>query len=287
MSEEIQSWNDLVDLDHYESENNLLLIDGNNLAFRWLNRNNRTDYYDEYVRTIKSFAKSYRCSRIICCYDFGHSYYRKEIFPEYKSNRKLPDDPAEAQKFKEFFDCLNSIIEQLEIENYKFRGVEADDLITYFAINLAPKYNHTWIISSDRDLKQLVNEKVSIFNMFSRKEITYDSILEESGLENPEELLLAQIIKGDKGDNIPGIEGIGDKRSQDLARKYGDLATLMLALPIKRQAKYIQNLNRNKNTLLLNEKLINLKKYNVKAIVAGKDGDKNLEILEKAIEHSS
>ena len=112
MTEDLQSWNDLADLENYEEENNLILIDGNNLAFRWLNRKNHSDYYDEYIRTIKSLAKSYRASRIICCYDFGHSYYRKAIRDNYKANRKKPKEPDEAKKYDEFFNCLNNIIDQ-------------------------------------------------------------------------------------------------------------------------------------------------------------------------------
>ncbi len=276
---ELQSWNDLADLDGYEPEDNLLLIDGNNLAYRWLNRKNYDDYGDEYIKTVRSLAKSYRAERIIICYDYGKSYYRMDIYDEYKATRKKPKEPEEIAKYEAFFNCLNNLVEDdFPIEFYKMRGVEADDLIAFFALNNQKKYEHIWIISSDKDLYQLLSDKVSIFNLYSRREITIDTLLEDRGI-TPDEFLLAKIIEGDTGDNINGIAGIGEKRSSILAREYKDFKSLMVALPIKKQSKYIKNLNEGKQILILNEKLINLTRYNEKAVKAGKHGDEYWETL--------
>ena len=95
----------------------------------------------------------------------------------------------------------------------------------------------------------------------------------------PSEYMLSRIIEGDKSDNILGIEGIGPKRAQALAREYKTLDSLLEALPIKGRAKYIQNLNAGHDQLIRNEKLINLKKYCVEAIAAGKQGDEPIEQL--------
>ena len=90
--------------------------------------------------------------------------------------------------------------------------------------------------------------------------------------------MLSRIIEGDKSDNIIGIEGIGPKRAQTLAKQYKTLDNLIAALPIKGRSKYIQNLNAGKNTLIKNETLINLE-HCTKAIIAGKDGEEALERL--------
>jgi len=203
------------------------------------------------------------------------------ILPDYKDNRKKPTTDEEIQKYEDFFNCLNETIDELPMEYYKLRGVEADDIITFLTENISSNYSHTWIVSSDTDLHQLIAEDISIFNLYSRKEVTLDSLLEDKGL-TPDEILLAKIIAGDKSDNIKGVEGIGDKRSTDLAREHKELTALILALPINKKAKFIQNLNKSKNILLLNNKLINLKKYHKIAILAGKDGDKNMEELNAA-----
>jgi 5'-3' exonuclease len=91
--------------------------------------------------------------------------------------------------------------------------------------------------------------------------------------------MLSRIIEGDKGDNIIGIEGIGPKRAQALAKEYKTLDNLIKALPIKSKSQYITNLNAGTERLIRNETLINLKRYHQTAINAGKEGDDPMEIL--------
>lgn len=282
-----KGWDDLIDVqESLIDKNNLLLIDGNNLAYRYLMRNNYADYEEEYIRTIQSLAKSYKAKRIIVLFDFGRSYYRQELHPEYKLNRKKPETDEEQQKYDEFFKCLNGIAENLEsesIESYKYRGIEADDLITFFKENLSEQYDEVWIISSDKDLYQLLDFNTFIFNLFSRKEITEDSLLEKYNC-SPDEFVVAKIIQGDTSDNIKGIDGIGEIRSISLALKYKTLENLLDNLPIKgSKAKYIQNLNAGKEILLANEKLIMLNKYNKQAIESGKGGKNVWKILNNYI----
>ena len=104
-----------------------LVVDALNLAFRWKHQN-RTDFRDEYVQTVKSLAQSYKCSNIIITADWGSSSYRKEILPEYKQNRKdkyADQTDAEKQAFKDFFEEYEETLELLS-ESYKvlrFQGV--------------------------------------------------------------------------------------------------------------------------------------------------------------------
>ena len=148
---------------------------------------------------------------------------------------------------------LNDLPEQLDEEVLKFRGVEADDILAWITQNVSERYDHTWVVSSDKDLIQLVDENVSIFNIFGRKEVTKQSLMDDLEIE-PSEFMLSRIIEGDKSDNIIGIEGIGPKRAQTLAKEYKTLPNLLEALPIKGRAKYIQNLNAGVETLIRNEK---------------------------------
>lgn len=260
------SWNDLAELeqDKYE-ENNLLLIDANNVAFRYLHRPNFDDYSQEYIKTISSLGKSYSAKRIVCCFDVGASSYRKAIYPGYKQNRKVERTEEEKIRFTGFFNCLKDTTELLPFEHYKFKGIEADDLITYLANNLKEQYDNVWIVSSDRDLYQLLDHNVNIFNLFSRKEITLDSLHEDWEF-TPQEFLFSRIIEGDKSDGIMGIDGIGKKRSQSLVKEYKNLDNLINNLPIAGKAKYIQNLNSGKEILLLNKQLMDLNTYLEEAI---------------------
>jgi len=270
---DIKEWNDLAAVqDQLGEKNNLLIIDGNNLAYRWIQRKNYNHFEEDYHRTIESLGKSYKADKIIICFDFGKSYYRIELADDYKSTRKKPKDEDELKKYQEFFDCLNAIYEDLPYDKHKYRGVEADDLMTFFTIKLADNYEHTWIISSDRDLYQLLKDNVSIFNIFSRREVNTDYLLENFGT-TPSEYLLSRYLEGDKSDAIDGVPGIGPKRAQTLALKYHELEPLLKALPLKGRSQYIKNLNQSKELLLRNERMINLTKYNRQAIEEGKEGN--------------
>jgi 5'-3' exonuclease len=275
-----KSWNDLADLQapDYSTYNNLLIIDANNLSYRCLQRPNYSSFDADFIRTIQSLAKSYEAARTIVCFDFGKSYYRMDMHEEYKGTRKKPQEEEEIKKYEDFFAVLNALPEQLDEEVLKFRGVEADDLLAWITQNISDRYDHTWIISSDRDLYQLIDDNVSIFNIFGRKEVTLQTLTEDYQV-NPSEYMLSRIIEGDKSDNILGIEGIGPKRAQALAREYKTLDNLLEALPIKGKSKYITNLNAGREQLIRNEKLINLKQYCIEAICAGKEGEQPLERL--------
>lgn len=275
-----KSWNDLAALENetISDANNLLLLDGNNVSYRYIRRANYNNYQDDFMRTVKSLGKSYDAKRTIACFDYGKSYYRMEMFDGYKGNRKEQLDEEEQKRKDEFFAVLNLLPEVMTEEVVKLRGVEADDTITYLVERFKSEYEHIWIVSSDKDLIQLVDDNVSIFNIFSRKEITKQSLAETLDI-SPSEFMLSRIIEGDSGDNIMGIEGIGPKRAQTLAREYKSLDALLSALPLKGRAKYIQNLNAGSETLVKNEKLINLKRYNEEAITAGKGEDDNLAFL--------
>ena len=106
-----KSWNDLADLvpPTYKGYENLLLIDGNNLAYRWLQRINYNDFANDFKRTVQSLAKSYEAIRTIVCFDFGKSYYRMNMYDEYKQNRKKPKEEEEAKKYEDFFAVLNNL----------------------------------------------------------------------------------------------------------------------------------------------------------------------------------
>ena len=275
-----KSWNDLADLQEpdYSAYNNLLIIDANNLSYRWLQRPNYANFGPDFIRTIQSLSKSYEAARTIVCFDFGKSYYRMDMHEEYKGTRKKPQDEDEIKKYEDFFAVLNDLPDQLDEEVLKFRGVEADDILAWITQNISERYEHTWVVSSDRDLYQLVDDNVSIFNIFGRREVTVESLRDDFNV-SPSEYMLSRIIEGDKSDNILGIEGIGPKRAQTLAREHKTLDALIEALPLKGKSKYIQNLNAGKDVLIRNEKLINLKRYCKEAIIAGKLGEEPIEQL--------
>ena len=116
------------------------------------------------------------------------------------------------------------------------------------------------ILSTDCDLDQLITNKVSRFSYITRKETNINNFEERTGVL-PSEFLLMKIVVGDQGDNIPGIEGIGAKRGSTIASEYCELELLLDAMPIEGKQKFIQNLNKSKELLEFNDKLMNLTDY--------------------------
>lgn len=261
---------------------NLLIVDGLNIAFRWKHQG-VTDYKYDYVRTVESLAKSYNAGTIIICADGGSSY-RKEIYPEYKANRKekyAEQTEQEAKEFEmfmaEFSNTLTLLKEKYPV--FQFKGVEADDIAAYISMNLTKfGFDECWMISSDRDWDLLINEKVSRFSTVTRKEVTLDTWDEHYDFE-VEDYITFKCLTGDKGDNVPGIPGVGPKRAVQLMEQYGSVFDIYDACPIDGRYKYIQSLNENAEQLLTNVELMDLVTYAEEAI-----GVENKEIIDLEIE---
>lgn len=258
---------------------NLLIVDGLNVAFRWKHQN-ILDFKYDYIRTIESLAKSYKAGTIIVCAD-GGSNYRKEIYPEYKANRKeryADQTEQEAKEFEmfmaEFQDTLTLIKQKYPV--FHFRGVEADDIAAYITLNF--DFDDCWLVSSDKDWDLLINDKVSRFSTVTRKETTVHNWDEHYDFEI-EDYITFKCLTGDKGDNVPGVPGVGPKRAVQLMEQYGTVFDIYAACPIDGRYKYIQALNENAEQLLTNVELMDLVTYSEEAI-----GKENTEVIHKTLE---
>lgn len=242
-----------------------LVVDALNLAFRWKHQG-RTDFRHDYVAVVKSLANSYNCGNVIITADWGSSSYRKEILPEYKQNRKdkyATQTEEEKQAFIDFFEEYEETLELLaeEYQVLRFKGVEADDLAAHL-VKRKVDYGleDVWLISSDRDWDLLIQNGVSRFSYVTRKEVTIDNWSEHYNV-SPEEYISFKCLTGDKGDNVPGINGIGPKRAEGLIKDYGDAMTIYDNIPLSGSYKYIQELNANAEVLLKNYELMDLVTY--------------------------
>lgn len=261
-----------------ENANATLVVDALNLAFRWKHQG-RTDFRYDYQNTVKSLAKSYDCGNIIITADWGSSSYRKGISPDYKQNRKdkfAEQTESERIAFEDFFEEFEASLELLA-EDYpilRYKGVEADDIAAHL-VKYKEKYDleYIWLISSDRDWDLLIQEKVGRFSYVTRKEVRLDNWREHYEV-TPEEYISMKCLTGDKGDNVPGIPGIGPKRAVQLIRDYGDAMDIYNATPLESRYKYIQALNENAEQLLVNYELMDLMTYCDDAI--GQDNIENI-----------
>ena len=245
--------------------NATLIVDALNLAFRWKHQG-RTDFCNDYIRTVESLATSYDCSNIIITSDQGSSSYRREISPEYKQNRKdkyADQTEAEKQAFADFFEEFENTLEALAdlFPVIRYQGVEADDIAAHLVKNRV-RYGlgDIWLISSDRDWDLLIDERVARFSYVTRKEVTLDNWSDHYEVTR-EEYISLKCLTGDKGDNVAGIPGVGPKRAQDLIREYGDAMDIYNSLPIDGRYKYIQALNDSGEQILTNYQLMDLITY--------------------------
>jgi DNA polymerase-1 len=255
-------------------EQNLMIVDALNLAFRWKHQG-ETSFADEYKRTVDSLARSYKSGRVIVCADMGGSAYRREIFPEYKANRKelyKDDSPEQKELTRKFFDEYERTLELLDksFTVLRYEGVEADDLAAWLVNKRAELgFDNVWLISSDRDWDLLIDENTHRFSYVTRKEQTLDTW---DNPVPPEQYLCYKCLIGDKGDNVPGVPGVGPKRATSLLEQYGSVMDICDAIPLPGKYKYIQAVNEMKDQLITNIELMDLRTYCEEAI-----GKQNLE----------
>lgn len=254
---------------------NALVLDAMNVAFRWKHGNKYNDFALDYLRTVESLAQSYDCGKIIITADLFKSRYRKELLPEYKAQRKekfKDETPEEKEKSNAFFEEYEKALELFSDKFLvlRYKEVEADDVAAYICGN-REKYGieDIWLISSDKDWDLLIDDHVSRFSTVTRKESTIYNW--EEFFDFPiEEYLSFKVLTGDNGDNIPGVPGIGPKRATELINTYGSAFDIYDLLPMDSKYKYIQNLNDNKEQLMINYELMDLVTFCGEAIeIAG------------------
>jgi DNA polymerase-1 len=269
-----------------ESTATLLVVDSLNLAFRY-KHSGATDFAEDYLRTVNSLKKSYKASHVIIAGDQGSSSYRKALSPDYKQNRKdkfAEQTDAERAAFELFFEDFNKTLEHIaENTDYpvlRFPGVEADDIAAYIVSKKSKlPFEEIWLMSSDRDWDLLVSEGVSRFSYVTRKEVTINNWNTHYEF-SPEDYISIKCLMGDSGDNVLGVPGIGPKRAVALVSEYGSCYDIAANIPIAGKYKYIQELNKCKDLLLLNYQLMDLVTYCAEAIGADncKTIDQTLEL---------
>lgn len=204
-----------------------LIVDGNHLAGRSnaaLESLTRSDGHKTgaLFGTLKGLGYAKWNTKIdtpnlIVCWDGGRSAKRMELLPSYKGNRKKENETEEEKKSKlEYYtqlDVCNKALSYLTCKQIRVRGVEADDLIGIFSNWYANQGHSVVIYSGDKDMHQLVTEKISILSPRDDKILTENDIKQIWGIEHPDDVVFMKSLLGDVGDNIPGVYGIGEKKA--------------------------------------------------------------------------
>ena len=186
-------------------------------------------------------------------FDSARKNFRNEIYKDYKANRSEAPDDLVPQ-----FDYIRKAVKAFNLPSIEQINYEADDLIATYAKQIVKAGAKVTIISSDKDLMQLVSNKVRLFDPMKSKVIGEKEVIEKFGVK-PEQVIDVQSLAGDSSDNIPGVPGIGIKTASELIKKYKTLDNLLKRAEEIPQKKRKETLIENKDLALVSKKLVTLK----------------------------
>jgi len=186
-------------------------------------------------------------------FDYSSTTFRKEIYPEYKANRSAPPEELIPQ-----FGLIREATRAFNLPCIEIEGYEADDIIATYARQAEATGAEATIISSDKDLMQLVTERVHMYDGMKDKQISIPEVIEKWGVP-PELMIDLQSLTGDSTDNVPGIPGIGPKTAASLLLEYGSLDALMERAHEIKQEKRRENILAARELVKISRQLVTLR----------------------------
>jgi len=195
--------------------------------------------------------KENRPDYLAIVFDSKAPTFRSEIYQAYKANR-----PAMPEGLVPQIPYIRRIVEGYRIATLEMEGYEADDLIAAVAKKLEPEVDAV-IITGDKDILQLVSDRIIVYDTMKEKRIGVDEVRERFGVR-PEQIVEVMGLAGDAVDNIPGVPGIGEKTAIELIRKFGSVDNLLTHLDQVPQKKLKEKLENHGELARLSRKLATL-----------------------------
>jgi DNA polymerase-1 len=186
-------------------------------------------------------------------FDYSSKTFRNELYPEYKANRSAPPEDLIPQ-----FGLIRQATKAFDLPCIEMEGFEADDLIATYCRMAREAGGDATIISSDKDLMQLVGPSVSMYDPMKDKQIGIPEVIEKWGVP-PEKMIDLQALTGDSVDNVPGVPGIGPKTAALLLEQFGDLETLLARASEIKQEKRREAIVANAEKARISKLLVTLK----------------------------
>ena len=238
----------------------LILIDGSAYIFRAfhalppMNRKDGTpvNAVFGFTNMVMKLVDDLAPDHAIVVLDQARATFRNDIFPDYKANRGAPPDELIPQ-----FPLIRDATRALNLPMAEMEGFEADDLIAAYAKEGVAAGMDVIIVSSDKDLMQLIRPGVTMLDPMKQKTIGTDEVVERFGV-GPERVVDVQSLAGDSTDNVPGVPGIGVKTAAELINTYGDLDTLLARAEEIKQPKRRENLIEHAEMARISRQLVTL-----------------------------
>ena len=205
------------------------------------------------LEDVRSDDSKHKPTHFAVIFDSARKNFRNDIYSEYKANRaEAPDDLAPQ------FEYIRKSVKAFNLPSIELLNYEADDLIATYAKQITEAGAKVTVISSDKDLMQLVSSKVRLFDPMKSRVIGEKEVVEKFGVK-PDQVIDVQSLAGDSSDNVPGVPGIGIKTAAELINKYKNLDKLLSKASEIPQNKRRETLLANKDKALLSKKLVTLK----------------------------
>lgn len=206
-----------------------------------------------FVKMIQKLINENRPKYIAITFDSKGPVFRHDLYKDYKANRPpMPDDLREQLPFIKKFVTASNIL-MLEKS-----GVEADDIIASIAKKYSAKGHKVVIVSGDKDLLQLVDDNVTMFDPMKNKMMDRVEVEKKYGVR-PDQLLDFFALVGDSADNVPGVPGVGPKTAEKLIASYGSLDGLYEEVETLKKSKMKDKIIDNREQAYLSKQLIDLK----------------------------
>ena len=187
-------------------------------------------------------------------FDSARKNFRNEIYKDYKANRSEAPDDLIPQ-----FDFIRKSVNAFNLPSIELINYEADDLIATYVDQITKIGAKVTIVSSDKDLMQLYNRNVRIYDPMKNKFLGEDDVIKKFGVKS-DKVIDVQALAGDSSDNVPGVPGIGVKTAAELINKYGNLEKLLSKAHEIKQNKRRETILENKDKAIISKKLVTLKK---------------------------
>ncbi|MDE6571213.1 MAG: DNA polymerase I [Alphaproteobacteria bacterium] len=241
----------------------LTLIDGNSLLFRAyygvhsrLTRGDGTPtgaVFGFFNMVLPILAAARPDDAFVCVFDASRTTFRQDIYPLYKANRS--ETPADLITQGTL---IRAGMAACGMPVLCIPGVEADDVIATLAAANCDNPGGTRIITSDKDLMQLVSDCVFLYDGMKQREIRADGVLEKFGVR-PDQVVDVQSLMGDSSDNVPGVPGIGPKKAAELINQFGNLDNLYANLADVKNDRIRQLLTDHREMAYISRRLVTLK----------------------------
>jgi DNA polymerase I len=206
-------------------------------------------------KLLRDMKSEERPTHLAVVFDKSEKTFRTEMYPDYKAHRPDPPDDLRPQ-----FAFIREAVRAFDLPCLEQAGFEADDLIATYVREACEAGASATIVSSDKDLMQLVSDCVMMYDTMKDRRIGRAEVIEKFGVP-PEKVIEVQSLIGDSTDNVPGVPGIGVKTAAQLITEYGDLETLLARAGEIKQEKRRQSLIDNAKLALLSKQLVTLDQH--------------------------